>query len=158
MRSNLHISDKIICRNNFKGYFLLFLAINFLSAFSTNLRSDVQQIYRQANGRLSPEGASNLDKYYVASTTDCRGIDQIGGWLWRCIYKDGFSTYNCFRKCRGSIEVANYFLGLVDGDCDSFSESNGSLSKVCYSLDSAKKYYRVHGSVITIRLVKECRP
>lgn len=157
MCSNPHNSGKIVFAKTLRNYFLLFLIIHFLSAFSITLRSDVEQIYKAAKGRLSDVGAICLDKYYISSTLPCDPIDKVGGWQWKCTYKDGYTVYNCFRKCRGTMEVANYFLGLVQGDCDACSLLNGVKSKVCYSDNAARGHFQKHGPVIAIRRIKECR-
>lgn len=107
-----------------------------------------------AHNRLSKEGAVFLKMHFVHHTEPCQSISDVGGWVWRCTHSDGFTTYNCFRKCRGTIEAARLFLGLnKDEDCDSFTIVNGKQQSVCYP-QQASQIVRDHGAVTAIEIIR----
>lgn len=131
----------------------LFLLI-VVSAFNSSPKDEVEILYQSAHNRLSKKGAQFLRRNFVPHTEPCRSISDVGGWVWRCTHSDGFATYNCFRKCRGTIEAARLFLGLTeDEDCDSFTMINGNKRTVCYPRQ-ASQIVRAHGTVIAIEIIR----
>jgi hypothetical protein len=130
----------------------LFLLFVFSSSIQP-LNNEIDTLYQSANGRLSQPGAASLRTHFVKHTEPCQRIFLVAGWVWRCLHKDGFAVYNCFRKCRGTIEAANLFLGLTNNeDCDSFILVNGKRQKVCYPRQAAD-IVRDRGPVTAIEIV-----
>lgn len=128
-----------------------------MCAFWPVLADVVDDLQRQSGGRLSDEGADYLRRNWVAHSEPCRKVSDVGGWFWGVTYGDRFEVFNCFRKCRGTEEVAKYFLGISDGDCDSFSQDgSGRRSQVCFPRDAGALVER-HGAVIAISRRNECR-
>jgi len=131
-----------------------------LSTYVHPIPSEAQNsanaIYKAANGRLSYEGAVYLQNNWRNETTPCPKIPKVGGRLWIVQYQSGFRVGNCFRKCRGSMSAAKYFLGLGSGDCDSmYEDQNGNLQTVCFPEDAAV-IVRDHGSVVKIYPARSC--
>jgi hypothetical protein len=121
------------------------------------LNSEIEQLYRSSNGRLSMQGALFLQKNYVPHREPCEKVSDVGGWYWKCVYADGLVVFNCFRKCRGTVEVAQLFLGLNSNtDCDSYTMVNGERKKICYP-GQAAAIFQYHGAVIAIQQLNECR-
>jgi len=137
------------------GWNLAFLFLTLISMPS--FADEIDNIYQSANGRLSKQGVLFLRQYYVAHNDPCERVSDVGGWWWKCTYQDGLVVYNCFRKCRGTIEAARLFLGLnTNKDCDSHTMINGERKNVCYP-DQAIVIVRYHGPVIAIERLNECR-
>ncbi len=130
---------------------ILFILI---SSFIDDPGKEVDALYQSAENRLSKQGALFLKNHLVYHTEPCRSISNVGGWVWRCTHSDGFVTYNCFRKCRGTIEAARLFLGLnKDEDCDSFIIVNGKRKAVCYPQQAAQ-IVADHGTVAAIEIIR----
>ena len=91
---------------------------------------EIDEIYNNCHGRLSKKGVAFIKQNFIYHTEPCRKIPEDGGGLWRCTYSKGLVVYNCFRRCRGSVEAAKYFLGLSNGDCDAFRFVNNQ-KKTC---------------------------
>lgn len=109
------------------AFLLLFMLV---SSFNSNQKDEIDALYQAAHNRLSKQGALFLKNHFVYHKEPCLSIAVAGGWVWRCTHSDGFTTYNCFRKCRGTIEAARLFLGLnTDEDCDSFTMVNGKRKR-----------------------------
>lgn len=133
-------------------YLLLFMLV---SSFNSNQTDEVDALYKSANNRLSKEGVIFLRNHFVKHKEPCRSIADAGGWVWRCTHRDGYTTYNCFRKCRGTIEAAKLFLGLGNTeDCDSFTMVNGKRQSVCYP-NQVDQIVRDHGQVVAIEIIRE---
>lgn len=131
----------------------LFLFI-VISSFNVAPDDEVDQLYKSSHNRLSKQGVVFLKKHFVRHTEPCESISKVGGWVWKCTHRDGFATYNCFKKCRGTIEAARLFLGLnEDEDCDSFTLVNGEQKEVCYP-KQATKIVNDHGTVIAIEIIR----
>jgi hypothetical protein len=147
------VRAKYIKAPTLAGCILTFCLI-LLSSFDFNQEDQVNELYQLAEKRLSKEGAMFLKNHFVKHTEPCKSIADVGGWVWRCTLRDGFATYNCFRKCRGTIEVARLFLGLnKDEDCDSFKMVNGKRESVCYP-KQATQIVRDHGPVTAIEIIR----
>lgn len=138
-----------------KTFIIIFLLIRLSSSTSTSVNDAVDVLYAQSNGRLSEAGAAFIRRNFVYHVEPCRKIPDDGGGLWRCVYSSGLIVYNCFRKCRGSIEAGRYFLGISGGDCDSFTIVNGKQKTVCYP-QQADALFRNHGQVIAIERIGPC--
>jgi hypothetical protein len=137
-----------ICKHT--GFCLLFII-----SFANPPHDPIDSLYRSANGRLSQQGAAFLKTHFVQHTEPCQSIGVVGGWVWRCLHKDGFAVYNCFRKCRGTIEAASLFLGLNDNeDCDSFILVKGKRQKICYPRQAAE-IVKDHGPVTAVEIIRE---
>lgn len=144
----------ILSSRRLYGLIILFLI---LSSFHPNSPYDaVDNIYARSKGRLSYEGMLFMKQNFIPHIEPCRPIPKDGGGLWACVYQDGLIVYNCFRRCRGTIEAATLFLGLGENeDCDSFVVVNGKPQQVCYP-KMARDLYRYHGQVIKIQRIRSC--
>jgi hypothetical protein len=129
-----------------------------------NVRADAVDDLRIAAGNRLSDKASTFFRegcpnciHWVQHTEPCRKVSDVGGWWWAATCADGFVVYNCFRKCRGTNEVAYYFLGLnVQGDCDAWSKRYGRANRICFPRD-AQALANAHGPIIAIRRLGECR-
>jgi hypothetical protein len=123
---------------------------------SSVLADVVDDLQRRSGGRLSNQGANYLRRNWIAHSEPCRKVSDVGGSFWAITYGDGFEVYNCFRKCRGTEEVASYFLGIAQGDCDSFTQDGaGRRQKVCFP-GAAGTLVQQHGAAIAIGRRNDC--
>jgi hypothetical protein len=143
------------CGFPLKRFAFCFLLITLSSFNNKPFYDSIDDLYVQANGRLSQEGVTYIRQNFIYHTEPCVKIPSDGGGLWRCVYRDGLVVYNCFRSCRGSIEAGRYFLGISGGDCDAFTIINGKKETVCYPRD-ADVLLRYHGQVIAIQRFRSC--
>jgi hypothetical protein len=139
----------------FKTIVLSFMVIILLSFNYKRVNDPIDDLYQQANGRLSVQGALFIRQNFVYHIDPCRRIPDDGGALWKCVYSNGLVVYNCFRRCRGSIEAGRYFLGISDGDCDAFTFVNNQRKSVCYP-GQANILLSYCGQVIAIERIGPC--
>jgi hypothetical protein len=136
--------------------YLIKLGICFLTLFVTqthaqDIDSYINYLYSASRGRLSQQGAQFLRQNWVRHVEPCVSMRHTGGgWLWIAQYQDGFRVGNVCRICRGTYELATYFLGISDGDCDAaFIDANGNEQHVCFPRDAAMLVY-YHGPIVAI--------
>jgi len=121
------------------------------------VQEQVQDLQDRSRGALSCKGFKFLCENWISESEPCLSVSGAGGSLWNVKYKNGFKVYNCFRKCRGTDNVATYFLGLSAGDCDSWYEgADGVGIQVCYPRE-ARELIRHNGPVIAVIRGSECR-
>lgn len=122
------------------------------------LAGNLDNLKKAAGARLSEQGANYLKEHWIPESTDCKKISDIGGWYWAVTYQDGFAVFNCFRKCRGTYNTASYFLGLATKeDCDSwYKDRAGNQYSLCFPRD-AQTLVSIHGPVIAVQRLSECR-
>jgi hypothetical protein len=114
----------------------------------------LDQLKVQSSGRLSPQGVTFLRENWVIHSEPCLSIGKAGGWIWAATYTDGFMVYTVVRNCRGTFEIATYFLGLSSGDCDSwYMDASGNQKHVCFPGD-ARNLFSLHGAIVAIQRMK----
>src|SRR5262249_14222079 len=109
----------------------------------------------RAQERLAPEGADFLRKHWVPHLEPCLSLKSIGGSLWTARYRDGFMISSCARRCRGTREIAEYFLGLGEGDCDSWYVTSAGKVQVCLPQE-VSTLVQTHGPVVEIARTGSC--
>lgn len=104
----------------------------------------------QAEAVLAPAILEALNSRPVADLI-ARCIPGSSHTRWVAIYADGTQVYNDFQSRRTAVDVANYFAGYTNGDCDS-RDQRGYV--FCYrGTGEANGHVYRHGQIVDLQML-----
>lgn len=121
----------------------LFGMVLLLCSAVTRCSAQAEAIYATAVVRaLNSSHVSNFVSHF------CPGCSHT---TWVAIYQDGTQVFNDFQSRRGPVEVANYFGGYTNGDCDSRDQHGRTY---CYrGVGEAGRHVANHGRIVDIQML-----
>lgn len=106
--------------------------------------------FSQAEVLLAPVIAKAFNSG-LASDLIARGCPGCSHTTWVAIYADGTQVFNSFQSRRGANQVANYFTGYTNGDCDSRDQYGRTY---CYrGRAEANDHVNRHGRIVDIQML-----